>query len=61
MNAGADVNAQNSDGHTALMFAYNGRNQVGTTTREDAQQHPLTDRPVLEPRSSYQASRQAGS
>jgi ankyrin repeat protein len=25
---GADVNAQNSDGHTALMFAYNGKNQV---------------------------------
>lgn len=27
---GADVNAQNSDGHTALMFAYNGKNQVET-------------------------------
>ena len=27
---GADVNTQNSDGHTALMFAYNGRNQVAT-------------------------------
>ena len=25
---GADVNAQNVDGHTALMFAYNGKNQV---------------------------------
>mmetsp|Transcript_28576 Transcript_28576/g.83634 ORF Transcript_28576/g.83634 Transcript_28576/m.83634 type:complete len:126 (+) Transcript_28576:2314-2691(+) len=24
----ADVNAQNGDGHTALMFAYNGKNQV---------------------------------
>lgn len=60
VNAGADVNAQNSDGHTALMFAYNGRNQVGTTTREHAQ-HPLTDRPVIEPRRSHQASRQAGS
>jgi len=27
--AGADVNAQNGDGHTALFFAYNGLNQVG--------------------------------
>jgi len=27
---GADVNAQNMDGHTALMFAYNGKNQVET-------------------------------
>jgi len=27
---GADVNAQNVDGHTALMFAYNGKNQVQT-------------------------------
>jgi len=26
---GAQVNSQNSDGHTALMFAYNGKNQVG--------------------------------
>jgi ankyrin repeat protein len=26
----ADINAQNSDGHTALMFAYNGKNQVET-------------------------------
>jgi ankyrin repeat protein len=26
----ADVNMQNSDGHTALMFAYNGRNQVAS-------------------------------
>jgi uncharacterized protein len=25
---GAEVNAQNVDGHTALMFAYNGKNQV---------------------------------
>jgi ankyrin repeat protein len=25
-----DVNAQNVDGHTALMFAYNGKNQVET-------------------------------
>ena len=24
------MNTQNSDGHTALMFAYNGRNQVAT-------------------------------
>jgi len=30
MAHGADVNAQNSDGHTALMFAYNGRNQVAS-------------------------------
>ena len=28
LNAGADVNARNVDGHTALMFAYNGRAQV---------------------------------
>ena len=28
--AGVDVNAQNIDGHTALMFAYNGKNQVET-------------------------------
>ena len=27
---GADVNSQNVDGHTALMFAYNGKNQVET-------------------------------
>lgn len=27
---GAEVNAQNVDGHTALMFAYNGKNQVET-------------------------------
>ena len=27
---GIDVNAQNSDGHTALMFAYNGKSQVDT-------------------------------
>lgn len=27
---GADVDAQNVDGHTALMFAYNGKNQVET-------------------------------
>lgn len=27
---GSDVNAQNIDGHTALMFAYNGKNQVET-------------------------------
>lgn len=28
--AGAGVNMQNMDGHTALMFAYNGRNQVAS-------------------------------
>ena len=27
---GIDVNSQNIDGHTALMFAYNGKNQVET-------------------------------
>jgi len=27
---GADVNAQNGDGHSALMFAFNGKNQVET-------------------------------
>jgi len=27
---GIDVDAQNADGHTALMFAYNGKNQVET-------------------------------
>lgn len=27
---GANVDQQNLDGHTALMFAYNGRNQVMT-------------------------------
>ena len=26
---GASVNSQNSDGHSALFFAYNGLNQVG--------------------------------
>ena len=30
LKKGADVNAQNVDGHTALMFAYNGKNQVET-------------------------------
>ena len=29
-NAGALVNGQNIDGHLALMFAYNGKNQVET-------------------------------
>lgn len=28
IKAGVDVNAQNDEGHTALMFAYNGKNQV---------------------------------
>merc|ERR1712146_656875 len=27
---GANVNAQNNDGHTALMFAYNGKTQVAS-------------------------------
>lgn len=30
LEAGAAVNEQNMDGHTALMFAYNGKNQVET-------------------------------
>ena len=30
LKAGAAVNEQNVDGHTALMFAYNGKNQVET-------------------------------
>jgi ankyrin repeat protein len=30
LKVGASVNEQNSDGHTALMFAYNGKNQVET-------------------------------
>ena len=30
LSAGANVNEQNVDGHTALMFAYNGKNQVET-------------------------------
>eukprot|EP00562_Extubocellulus_spinifer_P004543 CAMPEP_0178518028 /NCGR_PEP_ID=MMETSP0696-20121128/26021_1 /TAXON_ID=265572 /ORGANISM="Extubocellulus spinifer, Strain CCMP396" /LENGTH=908 /DNA_ID=CAMNT_0020148529 /DNA_START=66 /DNA_END=2792 /DNA_ORIENTATION=- len=30
LKAGAKVNEQNADGHTALMFAYNGKNQVET-------------------------------
>lgn len=30
LKAGADVNAQNTDGHTALFFAYNGLNQVAS-------------------------------
>lgn len=30
LEKGGDVNAQNVDGHTALMFAYNGKNQVET-------------------------------
>jgi ankyrin repeat protein len=28
LSGGSGLNAQNSDGHTALMFAYNGKNQV---------------------------------
>lgn len=28
VKAGASLNKQNSDGHSALMFAYNGRAQV---------------------------------
>mmetsp|Transcript_357 Transcript_357/g.616 ORF Transcript_357/g.616 Transcript_357/m.616 type:complete len:853 (+) Transcript_357:60-2618(+) len=30
VSSGANVNAKNVDGHTALMFAYNGKNQVET-------------------------------
>jgi len=30
LTAGSPVNAQNVDGHTALMFAFNGKNQVAT-------------------------------
>ena len=30
IDAGADLDSQNVDGHTALMFAYNGKNQVAT-------------------------------
>merc|ERR1711915_988321 len=30
LKSGAQVNEQNVDGHTALMFAYNGKNQVET-------------------------------
>jgi ankyrin repeat protein len=30
LETGANVNEQNADGHTALMFAYNGKNQVET-------------------------------
>ena len=30
LKAGAAINEQNSDGHTALMFAFNGKNQVET-------------------------------
>lgn len=32
VKAKAALNAQNSDGHSALMFAYNGRAQVGNLT-----------------------------
>mmetsp|Transcript_21278 Transcript_21278/g.31554 ORF Transcript_21278/g.31554 Transcript_21278/m.31554 type:complete len:881 (+) Transcript_21278:97-2739(+) len=37
LKAGAAVNEQNSDGHTALMFAYNGKNQVETLWERYAQ------------------------
>lgn len=37
IKAGASVNEQNSDGHTALMFAYNGKNQVETLWERYAQ------------------------
>lgn len=30
LQSGIDLNSQNSDGHSALMFAYNGKNQVQT-------------------------------
>jgi ankyrin repeat protein len=30
LSSGADLNTQNADGHSALMFAYNGKNQVQT-------------------------------
>jgi uncharacterized protein len=30
VNKGVNINAQNTDGHSALMFAYNGKNQVQT-------------------------------
>lgn len=33
--AGAEVNAQNTDGHTALMFAYNGKTQVRRQSHHD--------------------------
>lgn len=35
MAAGAEVNAQNTDGHTALMFAYNGKTQVRRQRHQD--------------------------
>ena len=37
LKAGTAVNEQNSDGHTALMFAYNGKNQVETLWERYAQ------------------------
>jgi len=37
LKAGAAVNEQNSDGHTALMFAHNGKNQVETLWERYAQ------------------------
>jgi uncharacterized protein len=30
LDGGAELDKQNTDGHTALMFAYNGKNQVET-------------------------------
>ena len=38
---GADVDQQNGDGHTALMFAYNGRNQVSPVDFMEAFTCPL--------------------
>ena len=35
---GIDVNAQNIDGHTALVFAYNGKNQVETSSLQNHRQ-----------------------
>jgi hypothetical protein len=35
--AGADMNKQNKDGHTALMFAYNSRTQVYINTHKTTQ------------------------
>jgi ankyrin repeat protein len=38
--AGAEVNAQNTDGHTALMFAYNGKTQVRRRSHYDRCTNP---------------------
>lgn len=53
---GANVDQQNLDGHTALMFAYNGRNQVKKKTWGMQSRIVLTHEPTAYCRRSFVSS-----